>query len=100
MPEPDYKRKQRERRFDQKAEEAQQRIQAREEVEGVAAAPRLGWHDKTMIADHFVSSVSWIEKRMAEGMPHAVIAGRPKFKPAECEPWLEEHGYLVWKGDR
>jgi hypothetical protein len=33
-------------------------------------------------------------------MPHSIIAGRVKLKPAEeCEPWLEEHGFIERKGE-
>jgi hypothetical protein len=31
---------------------------------------------------------------MAEGMPHAKIAGRIKFKASEVETWLEQNGHL------
>jgi hypothetical protein len=35
-----------------------------------------------------------IETAIAEGMPHAVIFGRRKFRASEAERWLEEHGHL------
>lgn len=62
-------------------------------------ALRPGWYDKPGIADYFQCSIRWIERRMEEGMPHAHIAGRAKFKPRECERWLEEHGHIERKGD-
>jgi hypothetical protein len=57
-----------------------------------------GWCDKRAIAAYFGCSVRSIERRMVEGMPHAEILGRAKFRVPEVEPWLEEHGYLKRKG--
>jgi hypothetical protein len=59
---------------------------------------KSGWLDKASIADYFGLSISFIEKRMAEGLPHAVIGRRTKFRVQEVEPWLEEHGYLTRRG--
>lgn len=56
------------------------------------------WLDKRALAAHLGCSVSWIEKRQAEGMPHALIAGRIKFRAGEVEPWLMEQGYLERRG--
>lgn len=50
------------------------------------------WRDKHGLAEHFSCSIRWIEERMVEGMPHAYIAGRAKFKVAKAESWLDEHG--------
>ena len=50
------------------------------------------WLDKKKLAAHYSCSVRSIERTLAEGMPHAVIYGRAKFKVSEVEPWLEEHG--------
>lgn len=61
---------------------------------------KSGWLDKRGIAAYFGCSIRSIEKRMQEGMPHAEILGRAKFKPHECESWLEEHGDLRRKGQR
>ena len=47
------------------------------------------WLDKRGLADHLACSVRSIETALAEGMPHAVIFGRPKFQVSEVEPWLE-----------
>lgn len=52
------------------------------------------WMTKAELAGYFGCSARWLEYRMDEGMPHTVIAGRIKFKPSECEPWLEANGYL------
>lgn len=52
------------------------------------------WRDKQGIAEHFSCGIRWIEERMAEGMPHKIIAGKAKFKVGRCEPWLDEHGFI------
>ena len=59
---------------------------------GSAAEP---WLDKTGLAEHLSCSVRSIQTALAEGMPHAVIFGRVKFRVSEVEPWLEAHGRLV-----
>ena len=53
------------------------------------------WLTKSADADFWGCSERSIELAMEKGMPHARIFGRPKFRPSECEPWMEEHGYLV-----
>jgi len=58
------------------------------------------WLDKRGIAEHFACCVRSIETAMAEGMPHAVIFGRPKFRATECEAWLAAAEGLELKGDR
>lgn len=60
---------------------------------------KSGWLDKRGIATHLGLSVSWIEKRMQEGMPYAKIGARTKFRVAEVEPWLEQNGWLRRKGE-
>lgn len=68
----------------------------------LAPAPPLDpdrWRDKHGLAEHLCCGVRWIEGRMAEGMPHAEIAGRVKFKVAEAEPWLYEHGFIERRGE-
>lgn len=57
------------------------------------------WLDKRGIAAHLGCSVSWVEKRMAEGMPHSLIAGRCKYRASQVEPWLEQHGYIEQRGE-
>ena len=57
------------------------------------------WLDKRAIAAHLSCSVRSIESALAEGMPHAVIFGRPKFKIAQAEAWLEQAGHLEIRGD-
>lgn len=56
------------------------------------------WLDKKGLAAHLGCGVRWIETRMAEGLPHAMIAGRVKFRPSEVEPWLEQHGHIERRG--
>ena len=60
----------------------------------MSAEPQLGWLDKRGLADYLACSVRSIETALAAGMPHAVIFGRVKFRPAEVEAWLERTGRL------
>jgi hypothetical protein len=57
------------------------------------------WLDKRTLAAHLGCKVRWLEYRMAEGMPHAFIAGRIKFRASAVEPWLKEHGYIEERGE-
>lgn len=57
------------------------------------------WLDKKGIASHFACSPRWIELRMEEGLPHAHIAGRAKFRVSEVGPWLDAHGHIERKGE-
>lgn len=66
---------------------------------GQLAPGDAGWLDKRQFAERLSCSVRWIGYRLAEGMPHARIAGRVKFDPALAERWLEEHGYIDRRGD-
>lgn len=52
------------------------------------------WLDKARLAEHLGCGVRWIEMRVAEGMPSAMIAGRRKFRASEVEAWLERAGHL------
>jgi hypothetical protein len=52
------------------------------------------WVDKRGLAEHFGCGVRWIEARLREGMPSAMIAGKRKFRVSEVEPWLERAGYI------
>jgi hypothetical protein len=58
------------------------------------------WLGKRDLAKHLSCSVRWIELRMAEGMPHALIAGRVKFRVSEAQPWLVEHGHIERRGEQ
>ena len=58
------------------------------------------WLDKRGIAQHLSCSVRSIERAMVDGMPHAVIFGRAKFKTGEVEAWLGRHGDLSLHGER
>ena len=52
------------------------------------------WLSKKGLEEYLACSERWIEKCMAEGMPHVKIAGRIKFKASEVEPWLAENGHM------
>ena len=52
------------------------------------------WLDKRGLAEHLGCGVRWVEARLAEGMPSAMIAGRRKFRASEVEPWLERAGHI------
>jgi hypothetical protein len=52
------------------------------------------WLDKKGLAEYFGCSVRWIEARLADGMPSAMIAGRRKFRASECEEWLMRAGEI------
>lgn len=56
------------------------------------------WLDKRGLAGHLGCSVRWIELRITEGMPHAIIAGRVKLRASETEAWLAANGYLERRG--
>lgn len=56
------------------------------------------WLDKKALGEHLGCKVRWIEYRMAEGLPHAMIAGRVKFRASEAEVWLAEHGHIERRG--
>lgn len=52
------------------------------------------WLDKQQLAAHLGCGVRWVEERLREGMPSAMLAGRRKFQRAEVERWLEAAGHL------
>lgn len=64
------------------------------------------WLTKQQLAEHYACGEDGkggdarpIETAMTEGMPHAVIFGRVKFRVSETDRWLEEHGRLRRRGD-
>ena len=57
------------------------------------------WLCKRELAAHLSCSVRSVEYALAEGMPHALIFGRPKFHASEVEAWLERTGHLTRRGD-
>jgi hypothetical protein len=57
--------------------------------------PAEQWLTKRELAEHLSVSVRSIEYAMADGMPHAIIFGRPRFRRSEVEPWLERTGRLT-----
>ena len=66
---------------------------------GATMALSEPWLDRKKLADHYSCSVRSIELALSEGMPHAVVFGRVKFKVSECEPWLEERGIIERRVD-
>lgn len=57
------------------------------------------WLDKRALAAHLSCSIRSIQTALTEGMPHAVIFGRVKFRVSQVEPWLEANGHLMRVGD-
>jgi hypothetical protein len=57
--------------------------------------PLEPWVGKRELAAYFACSVRWIESRVAEGMPSAIVAGQRKFKLKQAERWLEAEGHIV-----
>lgn len=53
------------------------------------------WLDKKQLAQELGCSVSYVQKRTAEGMPSRLFAGKRQYRKRPCETWLAEHGYLV-----
>jgi excisionase family DNA binding protein len=58
-----------------------------------------GWLTVEKLAAYLGCSLRWVRYRAEEGMPHAVIAGRRKFRVSEVEAWLEKKGHLERKGE-
>jgi hypothetical protein len=56
------------------------------------------WIDKRALAEHLSCSVRSIETAVSEGMPHAVIFGRVKFRVTDVELWLDRAGHLQRRG--
>jgi hypothetical protein len=56
------------------------------------------WLDKRAIAKHFGCLVRSIEYAVTEGLPHAIVFGRPKFQIPHVEAWLERTGRLERRG--
>lgn len=56
------------------------------------------WLDKAGVAAHFGCCTKSIDLAVRDGMPHAVIFGRRKFRVSEVEAWLENTGRLERQG--
>lgn len=56
------------------------------------------WLDKRGLAEHLACSVRSLELAIVEGMPHALIFGRVKFRASEVEAWLGQTGRLQRRG--
>lgn len=52
------------------------------------------WVDKRGLASHLGCGIRWVEERLRDGMPSAMIAGKRKFRVSEVEPWLERAGHI------
>ena len=61
---------------------------------GVTLTQLEPWLTTTAIAEFFGCSERQIRYWKADGMPSAIIGGRRKYRPSECEPWLERAGHL------
>lgn len=57
------------------------------------------WLDKRGLAAHLACSVRSVENALADGMPHAIIFGRVKFRAQDVEAWLEHTGRLQHRGE-
>jgi hypothetical protein len=57
------------------------------------------WLDKRALAAHLSCSTRSIELAIVDGMPHAIIFGRAKFRASEVEGWLERTGRLQRRGE-
>lgn len=53
------------------------------------------WLTLKELADHLGCGTRWLEYRISDGMPSALIAKRRKFKASEVEHWLSKEGHLV-----
>jgi hypothetical protein len=56
------------------------------------------WLPLKVLARQLGCSTRWLEYRLTEGLPSAVIAGRRKFRQSEVERWLEARGHLRKEG--
>jgi hypothetical protein len=66
----------------------------------LTTATNEAWLPLRVMAAQLGCSLRWLEYRVSEGMPTAVIAGRRKCRPSEVERWLERHGYMRREGSR
>jgi hypothetical protein len=65
----------------------------------VSDLERESWLDKRGLAAHLSCSVRSIELAIVDGLPHAIIFGRAKFRASEVEAWLQATGRLERCGD-
>lgn len=52
------------------------------------------WVAKRDMAARLNVSVSWLEERVADGLPHRVIANKRVYNPATVESWLCNRGLI------
>jgi excisionase family DNA binding protein len=58
----------------------------------IARNPHLEvWLTTAEIADYLGFSTKWVTRRVSEGMPHARMGARLRFKISQVEPWLMNH---------
>jgi hypothetical protein len=60
--------------------------------------PIESWLDKRGLATYLQCSIRSIENAVSDGLPHAIIFGRAKFRASEVEAWLETTGRLERRG--
>lgn len=46
------------------------------------------WLTTQELAEHLGFSTKWVQRRVKEGMPHARLGGRLRFKATLVEAWL------------
>lgn len=62
-------------------------------AERVARRPELErWLTSSELAEYLGFSQKWVTRRVAEGMPHARMGSRLRFKVSQVEPWLMNRG--------
>jgi len=60
-------------------------------AERIARNPELErWITTQELADHLGFSTKWVQRRVKEGMPHARMGSRHRFKISVVETWLRE----------
>jgi hypothetical protein len=58
------------------------------------------WLDKKGAAAFWACSERSLDYAVKEGMPHAIIFGKIKFRVSEAEPWLVSRGRLERRGEQ
>ena len=62
-------------------------------AERVARRPELErWLTTIELAEYLGFSSKWVTRRVGEGMPHARMGSRLRFKISQVEPWLVNRG--------
>jgi hypothetical protein len=58
------------------------------------------WLDKKAAAQFWACSERSIDYAIRDGMPHAIIFGKLKFRVSEVEPWLVARSRLERRGEQ